>query len=299
MTLRQDPSQSLGGRGTETRWGRDERVGTLSVIVPSKNESAGLPQLLEEIDRALRGLREDPKSGLVDFEVLIVDDGSTDATAEVLDRLERVYPELRSLRLADNVGQTAAIAAGFREARGDWVGLLDADLQNDPADLATLWKALPGYDAVLGWRVKREDVWSKRLISRWANRIRNRVLKQDIKDTGCSLRIFPRAVALRLPLFQGAHRFFGPLLIREGCEIAQVPVSHRPRAHGISHYNIWNRSFKVAVDLLGMAWLSRRPLRYRILSKRQAETPHGGWASARAASRVSARVEAEGEGANS
>jgi hypothetical protein len=112
--------------------------------------------------------------------------------------------------------------------------------------------------------VTRQDVWSKRLISRWANRVRNRVLGQSIRDTGCSVRVFPREVALRLPMFRGGHRFFGPLLLREGCSVVQVPVSHRPRPHGASHYNLWNRSLRVVVDLLGVAWLMRRDVRYQV-----------------------------------
>src|SRR5262249_41080570 len=142
---------------------------------------------------------------------------------------------------------------------------LDADLQNDPADLAALWDELPGHDAALGWRVKREDVWSKRIISRGANRARDWGLGQSIRDTGCSVRVFPREVALRFPIFHGAHRFYGPFLIREGCRIVQRPVSHRARPHGQSHYNIWNRSLKVVVDLFGVAWLMRRPVRYEVV----------------------------------
>jgi glycosyltransferase involved in cell wall biosynthesis len=193
-----------------------------------------------------------------------VDDGSTDETPALLSRLAAEFPELKPVRLAANVGQSAATAAGFREACGEWVATLDADLQNDPADLAALWDALPGHDVALGWRVTRRDVWSKRVVSRWANRVRNAVLGQSIRDTGCSVRVFPREVALRLPMFRGAHRFFGPLLIREGCSIVQVPVNHRPRRHGTSHYNVWNRSIRVVVDLIGVAWLLRRDVRYRI-----------------------------------
>ena len=202
------------------------------------------------------------------FEVVIVDDGSTDDTAEVLTGLPNEYPELRPIRLTRNVGQSAATVAGFREASGEWVAVLDADLQNRPEDLATLWDALPGHDAALGWRTKREDVWSKRIISRWANRVRNWVLGQSIRDTGCSVRIFRREMALRLPMFHGSHRFLGPLLLREGCRIVQVPVTHRPRVHGTSHYNFWNRSIRVVVDLLGVAWLIRRPIRYDSRSAR-------------------------------
>ena len=241
--------------------------GTLSIVVPAKDEAASLPELLGEIVRWFRPLTH-PRPGrprLAGFEILIVDDGSTDDTAGVLTRLAEDCPELRPIRLARNVGQSAATLAGFREARGEWVAVLDADLQNRPEDLATLWDALPGHDAALGWRVKREDVWSKRVISRWANRIRNRVLGQSIRDTGCSVRIFRRDMAIRLPAFSGMHRFLGPLLIREGARIVQVPVTHRPRPHGASHYNVWNRSIRVVVDLLGVAWLMRRAIRSEVV----------------------------------
>jgi dolichol-phosphate mannosyltransferase len=269
--MRQDPSHRLKPIG----WSRVQALGgpaeslsglgnVLSVVVPAKNESASLPQLVEEIARTLGGVRG-PGPGLFGFEIIIVDDGSTDATQAVLRQLSLAYPELRPVILARNVGQSAAIAAGFRAARGEWVATLDADLQNDPADLAVLWNALPGHDGALGWRVKREDGWSKRVISRWANRVRNWVLGQSIRDTGCSVRIFSRELALRLPMFRGAHRFLGPLLLREGARLVQLPVNHRPRPHGTSHYNLWNRSFRVVVDLIGVAWLLRRDVRYKVV----------------------------------
>ncbi len=259
--FRRDPAH----RGTN-RQDTYRNGSMLSVIVPAKNESASLPQLVEEIVTALRPLRA--RGGTVHklaaFEILIVDDGSTDESPEVLKRLQREYPELRPVTLVTNVGQSAATAAGFRSARGDWVAILDADLQNHPADLVQLWDALPGHDAALGWREKRRDVWSKRVISKVANKIRNTVLGQSIRDTGCSVRIFSRDVALRLPMFRGSHRFLGPFLLREGCDIVQLPVQHRYRPHGKSHYNFRNRSLQVVVDLLGVAWLMRRPVRYEI-----------------------------------
>jgi len=239
------------------------------VVIPAKNESASLPQLVQEIAQALRSLCAEGR--MAGFEIVVVDDGSTDETPSVLRRLRADYPELRPLTLASNVGQSGATAAGFRAARGEWVATLDADLQNNPADLALLWDALPGHEVALGWRTKREDVWSKRVISRWANRIRNAALGQSIRDTGCSVRIFPRELALRLPMFHGAHRFLGPLLIREGGRIVQVPVTHRPRPHGISHYNLWNRSLRVIVDLFGVCWLLRRPIRYQVVAPSEAE----------------------------
>jgi dolichol-phosphate mannosyltransferase len=237
----------------------------LSVVVPAKNEAASLPQLMDEIVRALRPLSISAEDGLAAFEVLIVDDASTDETPRVLSELGDAYPELRWLRLASNVGQSSAIVAGIRAARGDWIATLDADLQNDPADLVQLWKALPGYDVALGWRLSRQDVVSKRVVSFWANQARNVVLGQAIRDTGCSVRIFSRAMAIRLPMFHGMHRFIGPLLLREGCKLIQVPVGHRPRLRGASHYNIWNRSLSVIVDLFGVTWLLRRQVQYRVI----------------------------------
>lgn len=272
-TMRPDPSHPIGRAGhlsapTSSLADQPPRAGWLSVIVPAKNESASLPQLVAEIAQALRPLcdptRDGPGGPLAGFEVVIVDDGSADETPECLASLRTNFPELRPIRLAYNVGQSAATAAGFRAARGEWVATVDADLQNNPADLARLWDALPGHDAALGWREKRRDVWSKRMISRCANKVRNAVLGQSIRDTGCSMRIFPRELALRLPMFHGCHRFFGPLLLREGCRIVQLPVDHRERPHGKSHYNFFNRSTRVVIDLLGVAWLMRRPVRYEV-----------------------------------
>jgi glycosyltransferase involved in cell wall biosynthesis len=242
---------------------------SLSIIIPAKDEAENISALLNEIKISFSALIDNPKKKhpLDWFEIIVVNDGSTDQTAFLLDDLQRTVPELRSLNLVRSVGQSAATIAGFRIAQGEWVAVLDADLQNRPEDLATLWEALPGYDAALGWRTKREDRWSKRIISRWANRIRNKIFQQSIKDTGCSVRIFRRDIALRLPVFQGVHRFFGPLLLREGCKIIQLPVTHRPRQHGCSHYNIWNRSIRVLVDLLGVAWLMKRSIQYEVLNQ--------------------------------
>ena len=236
----------------------------LSVVVPARNEAANLPQLIDEIVAALRPLLHSGTQGLSAFEVIVVDDASTDETSPVLMELSDIYPELRWLSLATTVGQSCAIAVGIRTSRGIWIATLDADLQNDPADLVRLWRALPGYDGALGWRRTRQDVLSKRLISHWANQLRNAVLGQAIRDTGCSVRIFSRDMALRLPTFHGMHRFIGPLLLREGCNLIQVPVNHRPRQNGCSHYNLWNRSLCVIVDLLGVSWLLRRPVRYQV-----------------------------------
>ncbi len=241
----------------------------LSVVVPARNEAESLGQLVSEVVAACRELCSRHDTGdatpLGAYELVIVDDASTDATPRVLEELRGIVPELRPLRLESQVGQSGALMAGVHASKGDWIATLDADLQNDPADLITLWEVLGDNDVALGWRLNRQDTWSRRLISRLANRVRNTVLGQSIRDTGCSVRVFRREHALRLPLFQGMHRFLGPLLLRQGCRLVQVAVNHRPRAHGRSHYNIWNRSIRVVVDLMGVAWLMRRPIRYRVV----------------------------------
>ena len=267
-TIRRDRGHALfpgedSSAPDEPPW-LDVPRGSLSIVIPSKDEAGNLPPLVEQVVRAFRPLVDRPQGRhrLDAFEVIVVDDGSTDGTRAVLRRLVEAYPEVRPISLAENVGQSAATIAGFRVARGDWVGMLDADLQNPPEDLARLWDSLPGFDAALGWRTTREDSRSKRLISWLANLVRNIVLGQSIKDTGCSVRIFPREVALRLPAFHGVHRFFGPLLLREGCRVVQVPVGHRQRIRGKSHYHFGNRSLRVVEDLLGVAWLLRRPIHF-------------------------------------
>lgn len=238
----------------------------LSVVIPAKNEAASLVQLIDEISSVLRPLIQCGRRDLGAFEIVVVDDGSTDPTQTVLQKLAATCPELRVFRMVGGTGQSAATMAGIRLARGNWIATLDADLQNDPADLARLWRAVAGYDGVLGWRVNRQDSWSRRAISYCANVLRNRALGQSIRDTGCSMRIFRRDIALRLPTFNGMHRFFGPLLLREGCHLLQVPVHHRARAHGRSHYSFSNRSHQVIIDLLGILWLMHRSLHCEVIS---------------------------------
>ena len=243
---------------------------TLSIVIPARDEAAGLEQLVQELTDAFDQLQYRPARWghpLPSYEIVIVDDGSRDETPQILQELSLRYSKLRRLRLTRSAGQSAAMFAGFQAARGTWVAVLDADLQNPPAELARLWDFLPGHDAVFGWRQQRHDSWVRRAISSLANRVRNWVLQDSIRDTGCSVRIFGRDQALRLPRFQGAHRFLGPLLQREGCRIAQVPVTHRSRTHGRSHYHFWNRSLNVLVDLVGVVWLKSRSIRYEVATE--------------------------------
>ncbi len=229
----------------------------LSLVVPVYNERASLPILVEEIGTALAGRR---------YEIVAVDDGSTDGSLEVLKALKRDHPELHIVAFAGNAGQTAAFAAGFRAARGGVIVTLDADLQNDPADIPVLVAELgqSGAAAVAGYRVDRRDTGWRRLQSRIANSVRNRLNRESIRDTGCSLKAF-RAEALReLALFNGMHRFLPTLIRLNGGSVREVAVRHRARRYGKTKYGMWNRMFRSLVDALAVRWMQRRALRYRV-----------------------------------
>jgi glycosyltransferase involved in cell wall biosynthesis len=232
-------------------------VPDLSLVIPVYNERDNLSPLVGEIAASLRG------AGFR-YEVLMVDDGSTDGSAEALAALRRDHPELRVVRLARNAGQTAAMDAGFRRARGGVVVTLDADLQNDPADIPLLVRELEGWDAVVGVRRVRRDGLVRRVSSRVANYVRNRLSDETITDTGCSLKAYRREAVARLKLYRGMHRFLPTLLKMEGFRVREIPVGHRARAHGRSKYGISNRLVPSFVDLLAVRWMKKRTLRYEV-----------------------------------
>src|SRR2546428_5113963 len=197
----------------------------VSLVVPVYDERESLPLLVEEIGRAL-GAR-----GRWTYEIVAVDDGSTDGSLDVLKALKRDHPELHVVAFAHNAGQTAAFAAGFQAARGRVIVTLDADLQNDPADIPTLVAELErsGATAVVGYRTNRHDSGWKRLQSRIANGVRNRLNRETIRDTGCSLKAFPAHAGRGLPPFQGMHRFLPTLIKLHGGTVVETPVQHPPR----------------------------------------------------------------------
>ena len=229
----------------------------LSLVIPVYNERDNLAPLVSEITASLRG------AGWR-YEVLMVDDGSTDGSADALATLRRGHPELRIVRLARNAGQTAAMDAGFHRARGRIVVTLDADLQNDPADIPLLVREMEGWDAVVGVRRVRRDSLVRRVSSRVANYVRNRLSDETITDTGCSLKAYRREAVARLKLYRGMHRFLPTLLKMEGFRVREIPVGHRPRAHGQSKYGISNRLVPSFVDLLAVRWMKKRMLRYEV-----------------------------------
>ena len=228
----------------------------LSVVVPVYNERDNLSPLTAQITKALTGQ-------VSSFEIIYVDDGSTDGSGPILDELAGYYLEVHVLHFDRNYGQTSAFDAGFHRAGGDLIATLDADLQYDPADILTLLPLAEHYDLVCGWRKDRHDTLVKRLSSRIANAIRNAVIHDGVHDTGCSLKLFRRRVVERIPLFEGMHRFFPALARMHGFTVTEVPVRHFPRAHGQSKYGIGNRIFKGLRDLLAVRWMQGRCLRYR------------------------------------
>ncbi len=231
----------------------------LSIVVPVFNEAESLPLLHEEIVEALAG-------AAIAFEILYVDDGSTDDSRQVLIDLARRDSRVRILRLTRNSGQTAAFAAGFRNATGELIATLDADLQNDPADLPRMLEQIAGCDIVCGVRTERHDSWVRRVSSRIANSVRNRMTDESVTDVGCSLRLFRRQLVENLPLFTGMHRFLPTLLRMQGGTLRQIPVNHRSRLHGESKYGIHNRLWVGMADLFAVRWMQRRWIDSRLVA---------------------------------
>ena len=231
----------------------------LSIVIPVYDEEANLPLLWEELRGVLEGL------GLA-FEVVFVDDGSRDRSAEIVRGFREADPRVRLVRLKANAGETAATDAGFKAVRGAWVVVMDADLQNDPRDIPRLLSYLDRWDAATGWRVNRGegDDWLRRLSASIANRVRNRLSDETVQDSGCTFRAFRRECLRDLVLYRGFHRFIPTLLKMRGYRVLEVPVNHRPRRFGRSKYGVWNRTFVAFVDLLVVRWMKSRRLRYEV-----------------------------------
>ena len=231
----------------------------LSVVIPVYNEEDNLPLLWPELRDVLEAMA-------ASFEVVFVDDGSRDRSAEIVRALREADPRVRLVRLKANAGETAATDAGFKAARGQRVVTMDADLQNDPRDIPALVQRLEQWDAATGWRVSRGegDSLVRRLSSRLANRTRNWLSDETIHDSGCTFRAFRRECLRGLVLYRGFHRFIPTLLRMRGYRVVEVPVRNRPRRFGQSKYGVLNRVFVALVDLLVVRWMKNRLLRYEI-----------------------------------
>ncbi len=236
----------------------------LSVVIPAHNEAENVGPLVREIVAALGRGGGGGGGGGASYEIVVVDDGSTDGTLGRLEELARATPCLVVERHPRSRGQSFAIATGVKAAHGSWIATLDGDGQNDPADIPKLLAVRareaggPGPLLVAGYRKKRRDTWLKRVSSRVANAVRGRMLGDRTPDTGCGLKVFERGAFLALPHFDHMHRFLPALFLRAGGRVVSVEVAHRPRARGASHYGMWNRLFVGIVDLFGVWWLIRR-----------------------------------------
>jgi dolichol-phosphate mannosyltransferase len=223
----------------------------VSVIIPARDEAGNLPGLLDEIGAALAA---------IEHEVLVVDDASRDDTWAQLEARAAEDPRLRPLRHAKSAGQSTSVWQAGHEARGEWLATLDGDGQNDPADLPSLIERACQGDVslVAGHRTTRHDDWLKRVSSRIANGVRARLLKDATPDTGCGLKVIHREAFLRLPYFDHMHRFLPALIQAQGGRCVSLPVNHRPRGAGRSHYGLNNRLWAGLVDMVGVMWLRRR-----------------------------------------
>jgi glycosyltransferase involved in cell wall biosynthesis len=237
----------------------DAATPDVSVVIPVMDESQSVATLAEEVRSALDG------SGWI-WELIWVDDGSTDTTLEMLKKINSTDPRQRFLSHDRNYGQSAALLSGFSRARGRIIATLDGDLQNDPADLPRLIRALEetGAHMVNGVRVNRRDSALRKLSSRTANAFRNRLSGATATDVGCSVRAFYRECVDGLPRFHGMHRFLPTLVAMRGWRVTEMPVNHRPRVHGTTSYGVHNRLWVGIADTLGVRWLSSRSVDPRV-----------------------------------
>lgn len=231
----------------------------LSVVFPVYNEEENVPILLDEIAKALDG---QPWT----YEIVAVDDGSSDRSLDALRAARAKHPNLRIVAFEKNSGQTAALDAGWRAARGQYVVSLDADLQNDPADIPKMMRRREelGVDMIIGVRVNRHDTWSRKMQSKIGNGVRNWITKDQITDTGCSLKLVRREAVDKVRLYTGMHRFLPTLVRMAGYKVAEMPVNHRARRFGQSKYGAMNRAFRGLADCLAVRWMGKRMLRYTI-----------------------------------
>jgi len=229
----------------------------LSLVIPAYNEQENIPVLLERVGAALT------QTGRP-FEVLIVDDGSSDSTPKLLAEGMQKYLWLRVLRMAKNGGQSAAFEAGFKAARGEVIATIDADLQNDPEEIPRLLPMLDGYDMITGWRKDRHDTGFRRFQTRIANRVRNWLSDETIQDSASSLKLYKRHCVEGLKLFNGMHRFFPTLVKMRGYSVFETPVKHSQRYAGTAKYGLRNRAWRAFIDLLAVRWMKKRYLRYEV-----------------------------------
>ena len=230
----------------------------VSVVVPFYNEEDNVAPLAAQIDGVFAKLPE------YDYECVFANDGSTDGTRQELERVKAANARVHPIHLLKNRGQSAAVIAAMRHAQGEYIFMLDGDLQNDPCDFPKMIEMLKTHDCVCGYRAKRNDSWVRKLSSKIGNGARQAILKDGIKDAGCGSKGFRRHCIQYLVPFNGAHRYFAVIMRAAGMTIAECEVTHHPRIHGKSKYGIHNRLWRGIYDLFGVRWLKKRYVTYSI-----------------------------------
>ena len=229
----------------------------VSIVIPVCNEAENISRLSSAIHTAMSNVGNS-------YECIFVDDGSTDDSYKEMKEACARYDnyDFRIVRFKSNCGQTAALDAGFKASRGKYIVMMDADLQNDPLDIPSLYTNIGDFDMVYGWRFERRDPYIKLVSSKVANYVRNKLTNENIKDVGCSLKIFRRECLSKIKLYNGMHRFLPTLFKMEGFSVKEIKVKHHSRVYGKSKYNIRNRLFKSFIDLLAVRWMNKRKLNY-------------------------------------
>lgn len=228
-----------------------------SVIIPLKNEAGNIIDLVNELEPVMQSLNKA-------WELICIDDGSTDETNQIVQQLQAEKTNIHLITFANNYGQSSALDAGFKAARGAFVITLDGDRQNDPQDIPLLITLMDTCDLACGIRVTRKDSFSKRITSKIANRIRNYLCEDGVQDTGCSLKIYRKECLDKIKMYQGMHRFLPALFKIEGFRVGEIPVNHRERLKGKSNYTFFNRAFNTIADLFAVRWMKNRHLDYKI-----------------------------------
>ncbi|MBM3334543.1 glycosyltransferase family 2 protein [Candidatus Sumerlaeota bacterium] len=229
----------------------------LTVLIPVCNEVENVEPLLAELVPVLDGLGKT-------YEIIMVDDGSTDGTYERLCQIRAGFGRLRLARFTRNFGKTAALVAGWDRARGRIIVIMDGDLQNDPRDIPGLIGHIPPYDLVVGYRVKRHDSWFRRAQSSIANWVRNKVIKDNMRDSGCAFQALRHEALHTQKFYLGLHRFLPAVFLLEGYKVMEAPVNHRPRLRGKGKFNMRNRIFRAFDDMMAVRWLRSRKIRYEV-----------------------------------
>jgi len=228
-----------------------------SVVIPFNNEEGNIKELIAELESVMQGLGQP-------WELIAIDDGSTDGSLLILQELCKQKPYLRVLAFTRNFGQSAALSAGFDAARGELIISLDGDRQNDPTDIPKLTAAIIDCELVVGWRINRCDPWKKRIISRLSNGIRSRLCRDGMHDSGCTLKVYRKETLQKIKMYRGMHRFLPALFKMEGFRVKEVPVNHRSRLKGVTKYHFFNRSIGPIVDMFVVCWMYHRTLRHKI-----------------------------------